>query len=155
MNSKQFAGNEPNYPRHRGDLRGHLYALADASLAIIEYNYVLQHQNDTRDFTRKDEIKAAGFKWKPKPLNRWEKTGDKAADPLAVLAQVIDAPWFPRTPLASNLVAEVQNIKGDVLARKELVGTERQTRTILRSISPATDKLTRARSSKDIDDLPF
>ena len=52
MNPKQLAGNEPNYPRHRGDLRGHLYALADASLAIIEYNYVLQHPNDTRDFTR-------------------------------------------------------------------------------------------------------
>ena len=103
----------------------------------------------------KDEIKAAGFKWKPKPLYRWEKTGDKAADPLAVLARVMDAPWFPRTPLASDLVVEIQNIKGDVLARKKLVGTERQTRTILRSISPATDKQTRAKPTKDIDDLPF
>jgi len=103
----------------------------------------------------KDEIKAAGFKWKPKPLNRWEKTVDKAADPLAVLARVMDAPWFPRAPLASDLIAEVQNIKGEVLARKELVGTERQTRTNLRSISPTTEKQTWAKPTKDIDDLPF
>ena len=103
----------------------------------------------------KDEIKAAGFKWKPKPLNRWEKTGDKSADPLAVLAQVMDAPWFPRTPLASDLVAEVQNIKGDVLAREELVARERQTRNITRQISPATDKQTWAKPTKDSDDLPF
>ena len=103
----------------------------------------------------KDEIKAAGFKWKPKPLNRWEKTGDKAANPLAVLAQVMDAPWFPRTPLASDLVAEVQNIKGDVLAREVRVGTGLQSRTSSRSINPVTNKQTGAKPTKDIDDLPF
>jgi hypothetical protein len=103
----------------------------------------------------KDEIKAAGFKWKPKPLNRWEKTTEKTAEPLQLLTQMMNSPWFPRTPLESNLVAEVQDVKGAVLARKEFAGTGPQGRTSTRSDSHQPDKQTGGSPTKDIDDLPF
>ena len=52
MSNKRHAEQEPAYPTHGGTLRDHLYELADASLAIVEYDYKLQHRSETRDFTR-------------------------------------------------------------------------------------------------------
>ena len=103
----------------------------------------------------KDVLKAAGFKWKPRPLNRWEKTTEKTADPLQLLAQVVSSSWFPRTPLESPLVAEVQDVKGKVLARKEFAGTGPPRRTSARPVSHRPDKQTGSGPTKDIDDLPF
>jgi DNA helicase-4 len=103
----------------------------------------------------KSPLLSAKFKWRPKPLNRWERIESEEKDPAAVLSQVMSATWFPKEPLESELVVEILNANGEVLARK-IVHAAGDLRQLGRNLDgqPLGTHSPKGRPSNK-DDLPF
>ena len=103
----------------------------------------------------KSPLLSAKFKWRTKPLYRWERIESEEKDPATVLSQVMSATWFPKEPLESELVVEILNANGEVLARK-VVHAAGDLRQLGRDLDgqPLGAHPPKGRPS-DKDDLPF